>query len=954
MINSNFVLKIITLLILIILSSYLIYKISNKEHFFDAISDMKKQYHPTPDQYATCSAFLQDMIQKKYWAFDTNGAGSMSPCSGFPPIAFTAAFQVKINNSGWVKRSGKADAYTYITSQIQPLVVPNVPTPPSPPPAPPVPVFNQLYGDWYFTDTTNNQRFITINSTNISVIKNGVSQTYNVKTNINDNDINTDVGSSDLQNSYHIYLPAQPAQQTVDYYSSSGNLTTAQLFPKSQLNSNIQLSGAVLQMASVTPYNPSKSSNTINKMPINPVVINNNQGAQNDNTASTRQCSIYFVKNKKIDICNGTDPEFNGIPLFSLHERTLRDMISSNKYTSTQVDKINSVLNALDRNNGYCKLPIYNWSEQVNSVNGGSQTPTNYKTAYNNYAALGPLDSWAYCFKNDPDGKHTDGTNLQQYSNSAIVSKQDTNPQNTIEKIGISTFNFDMYSSYICNKPIEDLTQTRTNVFNNPVPSLPQNINILGITIDGSNIITDIHLYIYNSLDGTLKPTVDSDSKLQDYLLKNNPFFTINGLIADQNGIDPNDGIPAPSPSINTNSINLPSLQNPGKRLAIVSNLNNMKNYLFSFDNLCSIPYKTKFVDENNNYLSNSVQLQLTGNIIVNDLPPSSSYPYYGSIMDINNTINYINNQLAAIDAQIASNTSNLNPLISSMSNGVDKYTLSQSQYASFLQSQDKDQFLLNQSASFKKISRPAFNGCATNGTGSSSPGTASPGTASPGTASLFDSCTGNNYNIYIGFLNIPSAKNYTFNVGSISNGILLFGIDTYDINDLLNAYSSGATSKYIVGYDSSKVTSSISLEAKKYLFVFIHNSSIGATIFASPAFPITDSSISCDENGPSNSIYQDIPASYFYTAESSYQDYSKINNDLNNQATLLKSRLNDLNDYITNNTNKIVPSTLINSIKNILIGSQFVTNTYPPVYISKVYTTNDNNTSSDVVFLSL
>ena len=88
---------------------------TNKTVYYKG-STQPPQPAPPPDNLQKCKDFLYDRIVKRYWAFDTTGDNTL--CPGYPPIAFTAPFQVKIGNSGWIERQNQTDAYNYIVSQI--------------------------------------------------------------------------------------------------------------------------------------------------------------------------------------------------------------------------------------------------------------------------------------------------------------------------------------------------------------------------------------------------------------------------------------------------------------------------------------------------------------------------------------------------------------------------------------------------------------------------------------------------------------------------------------------------------------------------------------------------------------------------------------------------------------------------------------------------------------------
>jgi hypothetical protein len=854
-----------------------------------------------------------------------------------------------------------------------------------------IPNFDKLQNgrnEWYFTNNDNEQIFIMIYSDVVDFFKNS-KRLYAKEFIVNrENDISTTDGkfrfyiSTDGSFSVDYKLAGSGSGSGSGSYSDSDNnniTLTAKLYDATKLNNDITISGKKYDLQTKAPIIKTfKERGTINgKNEIIPIPINSpsTPGIQSQNIdQNIRQCSIYSIKHDQIDMCNGVDKLFYGIPLYFLHERTLKDMFNNSNYTSEQKTKIKQVLDDLGNGlkNGVCKLPIYDWWEdssgnQLTADNADKLIESNYKLSENikKYSIFGSLDNWAYCFANDGtksySGSNISSSKLENISRNKILSKMpyNDNNDNKIQKIGLTSFNISEYHDYMCNKPIENLTLARNNIFNNAVTPLTTT-DFIGLEIDTKNMIKDIRFYKYNTDLGTMDENKTDTFQSYASYVSTQKLFTL-GMIKDLNGLDPMDGIeglPSISNNFNTSctlpqsvSLNNITMKYPDSRLAILVNSNVVTNYMFRFDEECNGTGKVKFIDENTNYLENKIKIKFGDDQIISDLSPSYNSPYYGDIEDIDKTIQTVNNLITGASNQM--NYYDCSMKKTRLTHGVNKFTLDAFQYIGLFNASDKDAYL--GTLSNKKVIRPSYNSCKNHNDSS--------------TGIDNDESSGNLCNLYIGYLNVPTEGTYSFNVGSISTGLLVFGNDIYDINELLNGVidlyggSNPINNNIILGYNSRYPNNKVDLKAKDYLFVFIHDSSIGATIFVSP--PFDESGMRCNENGPvpfkmiddETSVptnFQDIAPSYFYTAEVSWQDYILKKYDLINTINYYKQIKTSLVGFKTDYNTKVSDQTKITNIMfNILKNSQtkLITNTFPPIYISKMYTSQ--NQSKDIVFLS-
>lgn len=404
---------------------------------------------------------------------------------------------------------------------------------------------------------------------------------------------------------------------------------------------------------------------------------------------SVEECSIYYVDYidpnntdqtivNPVPLCDGTDTDFQGIPLYNLSLYQLNTMLSNERNSQKQA-KINKVITDLTSNNngvpklpnGMCKLNAYNWvkpkivANSPDNINNPSYLPFNINMR--NLDNRGDKQDWALCYKQTNNNPDLISQNMENISNNQIkhyqsstVSNSLFNDGNNYSKISFKNFNLNdknnssptnpNLNTYMCNLD----TALDINYYNNEIPA---NSQYLGLTIDSNNIITSIDLYTYQPDRTFLKNS--SFDRIVDYA---SDFFRV--CLTDDDGNLYNDSCQFNFNNTDYNSQYFTSISSvtdtggsgsgsstiptvPKYKLAVTPISTSCKNYLFAFFNSCvpdtpTANPKLKYLDNSQPYISKIINVSFDPTSDVHFINGNNTP--YGSLTAINDRIIYITN----------------------------------------------------------------------------------------------------------------------------------------------------------------------------------------------------------------------------------------------------------------------------------------------------------------------
>ena len=407
------------------------------------------------------------------------------------------------------------------------------------------------------------------------------------------------------------------------------------------------------------------------------------------NNNNIEECSIYYVDYNDpnntnanivnpVPLCDGTDNDFQGIPLYNLSIYQLNTMLSNETNTQkrAKITKVITDLTSSDNNgipklpNGMCKLNAYNWikpkivANSPGNLNDPSYLPFNINML--NLDNRGDKQDWALCYKQTNGNTDLISRNMEDISNTQIKSFPSSSISNSLfndgsnySKISFKTFNLNdknttspinpNLNTYMCNSD----TALDITYFNNEIPN---NAEFLGLTIDSNNIIRSIDIYTYqsnrtfsknNSFDRILNyvsdffrvcltddngnlynNTCEFDFNRSDY---NSQYFTSINSITDTR-------------SSGSGSNSIPTV--PKYKLAVTPIPTSCKNYLFAFFNGCTNSSNTnpklKYLDNSQPFIQKVINLSFDSSSDVHFINGNNTP--YGSLQAINDRIIYINN----------------------------------------------------------------------------------------------------------------------------------------------------------------------------------------------------------------------------------------------------------------------------------------------------------------------